>query len=236
MRLLLSVFVFAAAGIAQFQTTAPLVLAPATITDSEGHYIDGLTASDLVLYDNNVPQKVQLDWDITAISLVVAVETSANATPVIDKLGSTGVLLSSLLAGGAGETAMLSFDSAVTVRQDFTSDPDLLTHSVRMLRPGHASAGTLDAIEEALRMLDTRPQARRRIVPMIGETRDRGSRARLEDVARHVQRANATTYLARLLAVPAAVHREAAHDGGSQAGSRAHRQAKASVPAVSRAR
>src|SRR6185312_4001705 len=128
MRLLLSVFVFAAAGIAQFQTTAPLVLAPATITDSEGHYIDGLTASDLVLYDDNVPQKVQLDWDITAISLVVAAETGANATPVIDKLGSTGVLLSSLLAGGAGETAMLSFDSAVTVRQDFTSDPDLLTH------------------------------------------------------------------------------------------------------------
>src|SRR5215467_16349690 len=77
---------FAAGAFAQFKTTAPLVLAPVTITDSKGRYVDGLTASDLILYDNNVPQAIQLDWDITAVSLVVAIDTSANSTPVIDKL------------------------------------------------------------------------------------------------------------------------------------------------------
>jgi VWFA-related protein len=194
MRFAVSLFIFATPALAQFQTTAPLVLAPVTITDSKGRYIDGLTASDLTLYDNDVVQTIQLDWDITAISLVVAVETSANARPVIDKLGSTGILLSNLLAGAAAETAMLSYGDVVTARQDFTRDPDPLTHALRMLQPGKSNASALDAIEEALRMLEKRPPAQRRIILMIGETRDRGSRAKLEDVARHVQRANATIY------------------------------------------
>jgi VWFA-related protein len=194
MRFVLCLIAFAAGAVAQFKSTAPLVLAPVTITDSKGRYVDGLTASDLVLYDNNVPQPIQLDWDITAISLVVAINTNANSTPVIDKLGRSGILLSNLLAGGAGETAMISFDGGVTARQDFTRDPDPLTHSLRMLRPGNANASALDALEEALRMLEKRPPNQRRIVLMISETRDRGSKAKIADVARHAQRANATIY------------------------------------------
>src|SRR5579863_2660165 len=83
---------------AQFKTTVPLVVAPTTVTDSKGHYIDGLTAEDLILYDNNVPQAIQMDWMPLPISLVVAVETATNSLPVIDKLGRTGLLLTQLLA------------------------------------------------------------------------------------------------------------------------------------------
>lgn len=194
MHLLPALFVIAASAVAQFKSTTPLVLAPTTITDSKGRYVDGLAASDLVLYDNNVPQMIQIDWDITAISLVVAIETNSDSTPVIDKLGRTGILLSNLLAGGAGETAMISFDATVTARQDFTRDADPLTHSLRMLRPGKPNASALDAIEEALRMLERRPPSQRRIILLIAEKRDRGSGAKLEDVARHAQRVNATIY------------------------------------------
>jgi hypothetical protein len=49
------------------------LLAPA-----EGRYIDGLTADDLVLYDNSVPQAKQMDWIVYPIDLVVAVQTSEN--------------------------------------------------------------------------------------------------------------------------------------------------------------
>src|SRR5579863_1260656 len=90
---------------AQFKTTVPLVIAPTTVTDSKGHPEDGLTPEDLILYDNNVPQPIQLDWMPYPISLVVAVQTSANSLPVIDKLGGSGILLSQLLAADAGETA-----------------------------------------------------------------------------------------------------------------------------------
>jgi VWFA-related protein len=179
---------------AQFKTSTPLVLAPATITDSKGHYLDGLTPADLTLFDNNVPQPIQLDFAANPISLVVAVQTSTNSGAVIDKLGTSGILFSQLLAADAGETAMLSFSDHVRIQQDFTTDSDSLTHSLRMLRKEGGNARTLDAMMQALDMLEMRPRSRRRIILMIGERRDRGSGTPLPEVVARIERLNATVY------------------------------------------
>ena len=109
---------------AQFKSTVPLVLAPTTITDAKGHLVDGLTPADLILYDNNVPRAIQMDWTSYPIDLVVAVQTSENAGAVIDKLGGSGILFTQSLAGEAGDTAVISFSDDVKVHQDFTGDPD----------------------------------------------------------------------------------------------------------------
>jgi len=73
MRIVVSFVVFASMASAQFKSTVPLVVAPTTVTDSKGRCVDGLTAEDLILYDNNVPQAIQMDWMPLPISLVVAV-------------------------------------------------------------------------------------------------------------------------------------------------------------------
>jgi VWFA-related protein len=182
------------AGLAQFKSTVPLVVAPTTVTDSRGHYVDGLAPEDLILYDNNVPQKIQMDWMMYPISLVVAVETSSNSGAVIDKLGGSGILLAQLLAADAGETAVISFSDEVNIHQEFTSDPDLVTHSLRMLRKEGGDARILDAMRQALMMLGQRPPAQRRIILMIAEKRDRSSKAKLPEVVEQVQRLNAAVY------------------------------------------
>jgi VWFA-related protein len=179
---------------AQFKSTVPLVLAPTSITDSKGHAIEGLNPEDLILYDNNVPQTIHIDWAAHPISLVVAVQNSSNAGGVIDKLGGAGILLTQLLAAEAGEIAILSFGGQVKIRQEFTADPDLVTHSLRMLRKEGDSAPMLDALRQAAIMLAERPPDRRRIVLMIGEKRDRASEAKLTEVVERVQRLNATVY------------------------------------------
>jgi len=181
----------ACAGWAQFKTTAPLVIAPTTVTDSKGHYVDGLTPADLILYDNSVPQAVQMDWTAYPISLVVGVQTSSNAGAVLDKLGGAGILLTQLLAADRGETAVLSFSDRVKVHQPFTSEPEPVIHALRMLRKEGDGARTLDAIEQALVLLEHRPQVRRRVILVIGEKRDRGSEAKLPEVVARVQRLNA---------------------------------------------
>ena len=61
---------------AQFKSTVPLVLAPTTVTDSKGRYVDGLNAEDLILYDDSVAQTVHMDWMTYPIDLVVAVQAS----------------------------------------------------------------------------------------------------------------------------------------------------------------
>ena len=194
MRVLLALLAIVAVGSAQFRSTSRLVIAPATVTDSAGQFVDGLAAEDLVLYDNNVPQRIQMDWMTYPIDLVVAVQTSANSGAVIDKLGGSGILFTQLLAADAGQTAMISFSDEVRLHQDFTGDPDKLTHSMRMLRMEGGDAHMLDGLMQALGMLEQRPVGRRRIILMIGEKRDRGSQAKLADVVERVQKLNATVY------------------------------------------
>lgn len=194
MRAAAAVLILCASLSAQFRTSVPLVLAPTTVTDSKGNYVDGLAAKDLILYDNNVPQAIQMDWTEYPISLVVAIQTSSNSGPVIDKLGGSGILFTQLLAASGGETAIVSFSDHIVVHQDFTSEPDKVTHSLQMLRREGDGAHTLDALGAALSMLAKRAAQRRRIILMIAEKRDRGSEAAIGDIAERVQRLNATVY------------------------------------------
>jgi VWFA-related protein len=184
----------ACTGWAQFKSTVPLVVAPTTVTDSRGRYVDGLTPADLILYDNNVPQAIRMDWMTYPIDLVVAVETSSNSGAVVDKLGGSGILFTQLVAADAGETAVISFSDEVTVHQDFTGDPNFVIHALRMLRKEGGEAHMLDALRQALIMLERRPPGRRRIILMIAERRDRSSKAKLPEVMEQVERLNAAVY------------------------------------------
>jgi VWFA-related protein len=179
---------------AQFRSTVPLVVAPVTVTDSKGRYVDGLTAEDLILYDNNVPQTIQMDWMTFPIDLVVAVQTSENSGAVIDKLGGSGILFTQLLAAEAGATAVISFSDQVRQHQDFTGSADQVIRALRMLRKEGGNACMLDGLRAALGMLEHRRAGRRRIVLMIAEKRDRGSAAKLPDVMAQAQRLNAAVY------------------------------------------
>jgi VWFA-related protein len=194
MRLAAAMVMLTCTAWAQFKSTAPLVVAPTTVTDSKGNYVDGLTTADLILYDNNVPQAIQMDWMIYPIDLVVAIQTSSNSGAVIDKLGGSGILFTELLAADAGETAVISFSDDVKVHQDFTGSPDLVIHALRMLRKEGGNAHMLDALRQALLMLGQRRPGRRRIILMVAERRDRSSQAKLAQVMEQVERLNAVVY------------------------------------------
>ncbi len=179
---------------AQFKSNVPLVVAPTTVTDSKGRFVEGLAREDLILYDDSVPQPIQMDWTTYPIDLVVAVQTSANSGAVIDKLGGAGILFTQLLAADAGETAVISFSDEVKLHQDFTTNPDAVSHALRMLRKEGADAHILDALRQSLIMLERRPRGRRPIILVIAEKRDRSSKATLAEVMEQVQRLNAAVY------------------------------------------
>ena len=73
-------------------------------------------------------------------------------------------------------------------------NPDLVIHALRMLRMEGAVAHMLDALRQALVMLERRPLGRRRIILMIAEKRDRRSKAKLDEVMERVERLNAAVY------------------------------------------
>src|SRR5271157_4642257 len=179
---------------AQFRSTVPLVVAPTTVTDRNGRPIVGLTETDLVLYDDNVAQTIQVDEIVHPISMVVLIQASSNSAAILDKLGGSGILFSELLAAERGETALLSFSERVKIVEDFTVDPKRLSRALRSLRVQGEGAALLDGVHDALRLLATRGSDRRRIILVIAERRDRSSSATLAALLRDARLQDTTIY------------------------------------------
>lgn len=121
--------------------------------DSKGRNVDGLAPEDPILFDNHVPQRVQVDWAAYPISLLVAVETGSNAVAVLDKLGRSGILSSHLLAADRGETKVIPFSDEVKLRQNFTANPYALTNAMRGLTVYGGESAAYDGILRASQML-----------------------------------------------------------------------------------
>jgi VWFA-related protein len=192
-----SLLLVAGAACAQetnLRTTVRLVVAPTTVVDSAGHYVDGLSADDFLVYDNGQPRRVNADVGYVPISLVIAVQSGSIAAEAINKMRRIGSLVEPLIIGDRGEVAVVSYASDVLLMQPFTSDPDNLSRGLQRLRAGGDGGRMIDAVAESVRMLAARPPNRRRVLLLVGESRDRGSQTKLEEAVTLTQRENVAVY------------------------------------------
>jgi VWFA-related protein len=161
-----------------------------------GGYINGLSASDFVVYDNNRPQKIVTEFSYQPLSLVLVVQANSEVEPVLPKLKKVGVLLHGLVTGDGGDVAIVAFDHRRQVLQDFTSDPDKLDDAMQKLRSGSSTAALIDAVLDADHMLveHDRQNVRRRVILLLSRDVDKGSEAHLQETARKMQFDNVLVY------------------------------------------
>jgi VWFA-related protein len=177
-----------------FRASVRNILAPVTVLDRSGGLVEGIEAGRFHLFDNNKEQKIAVDITVQPISLVIAVQQSDRVEAVLNQIHRIGPMIQPILTGGDGEAAVISFDSRIQTKQDFTNDPDKLDKAIQSIHAGNTPSRMIDAVETGIQKLKTRNSNRRRIILLISETRDVSSEARLRETLIAAQLANVTVY------------------------------------------
>lgn len=179
---------------ADIKTTVPLVLAPVTVTTGDGKPVHDLNAEDFVVYDGNQVRPHQLEVTTQPVSVIFLVQTSRNAGPALAKVPKIASMILPLIAGEGGSAALISFSDRVTVKHPFTSDAASLQQAFHALRPDGEGGRMLDAVQTAADLFRQQSNESRRVIIMIGESRDRGSEMSLTGAIEQAVRSNATIY------------------------------------------
>jgi hypothetical protein len=139
-------------------------------------------------------QQINLGTVHKPTSLVIAVRTNDAASEALAAIRQVAPTLEPLVAGGGAEIALLSYGDRIRTILPFTSDSAALSNAIADLQVSGTSVAVIDAIEEAISELETRPTYRRRIVLLIGESRDPRGQGRVQKLVERAQRSNVLIY------------------------------------------
>jgi VWFA-related protein len=173
-----------------------LVLVPALVKDARGEIVYGLQAKDFLIEDDGVEQAIRLDEtpDVQPISLVLAIQKGRRASYELPRMQGLKSMLDPLFAMATAQVAVVEFDSQVNLSRNFSNDESSIDDELTNLQPGDDGAAILDAINYSVGLLKKQPNERLRVLLLISETRDHGSRAKIDDAVASVGRANAVMY------------------------------------------
>jgi len=176
------------------RTTTSIVIAPVSVRQKNGEFVDDLQLGDFQLFDHNRPQTITADVRNEPLSLVVAVQKSTNMDQILPKIQRVGPMLNDILAGQDGEVALVAFDHRIQTVQDFTNETTKISEGLRNIKPGSTNHAVIDAEMACVRMLRSRPKDRRKVLLLIAEKRDRGSQARVREALEEAEFANVAIF------------------------------------------
>lgn len=180
-----------------FNAQSNVVLVPTLVRDAGGNVVYGLQAKDFVIEDDGIEQAPYLDEAAEAapVSLVIAVQCGRRAKREFARIRGLPSMLEPVLNQSDTQTALLFFDSKLNLVQDFTHNSDIIESDLKDLEAGDNGAAILDAVAYSVRLLNQQPEGRQRVLLLISENRDHGSRfAKLDDVVKLIGVANVAVY------------------------------------------
>jgi len=101
-----------------------------------------------------------------------------------------------VLSDPDNEAALLFLDSKLNLAQDFTHDADKIEGRLKKIPSGDGGAAIVDAIAYSARLLGRRDAGRQKVLLLISETRDHGSKFMKLDDAVSVVDANSVSVYA----------------------------------------
>lgn len=171
------------------------VVAPVTVQTRDGELVLDLEQKDFHVFDNNAEQAI-LHFDLGGAPLAVAflAETSSRVEALLPAVRRSASVFTQTVMAQTGEAAVITYDDAIEVRRNFTGDTEAVENSIHELPMGGTGARLYDAISQGVALLAAQPERERRILLIVGEAQDEGSRKKLGEVLREASFANVTIY------------------------------------------
>jgi VWFA-related protein len=173
-----------------------VVVIPALVKSAQGEVVYGLAAKDFVVVDDGEEQAVHMDEAAEGqpVSMVIAIQRGRRANYEFPRIRGLAAMLDPLVAEGRGSVAIVEFDSQVQTAQEFTGSSEKIAWTLKELQPGDGGAAILDAVDYSVKMLESAPRERQRVLLLISETRDHGSAAKVEDVVAEIGQSRTAVY------------------------------------------
>ncbi len=177
-----------------FHTSVDLINVTATVTDANGHFVQGLKQSDFVIYEDGKPQPVaQFEAERVPVSLGIALDTSGSMFGERIKAAEAALnrFLFDLL-GPDDEVFLYRFDSKPELVQRWTTDRAAVS---RALGSVHPSGGTAmyDTVAAAIPLAQAGTRKKKALV-ILSDGNDTSSHLGLDPLHEIIRESEVLVY------------------------------------------
>src|SRR5579884_3704857 len=181
------------------RVSSTLVNTVFTVADrnGKGKFITNLKQTDFKVYEDDKLQTITNFSTETNLPLSIAllVDTSGSIRDKLQMEQDAAIdFFYKILHKGKDKGMVISFDSGVEVKQEFTDDPEVLADSIRKIRAGGGTS-LFDAVYLAVsERLAKEPDNRRKVIILISDGDDNSSRISQTETLEIAQRYNVIIY------------------------------------------
>jgi len=177
------------------RSTSTLVIVPTLVRSQSGEPVKDLDADHFRLTDNGQEQNIYLEQvENQPVAVVVLIQTGGAASGELENYSKLDSVIESILGASPSKLALVSFDSQVRQIWAFPPRVDGLDYALTHLAVGDSGAAIRDAIGYGINLLQNQPAHFRRIILLLSQQQDSGSKSNSTDILRDVARSGTTIY------------------------------------------
>jgi len=177
-----------------FHTSVDLINVTATVTDADGHFVQGLKQSDFVVYEDGKPQPVsQFEAERVPVSLGIALDTSGSMFG--ERIAAAEAALNRFLfdlLGPNDEVFLYRFDSKPELVQRWTTDRAAVSRALGSVHPNGGTA-LYDTVAAAIPLAQAGTRKKKALV-ILSDGNDTSSRLGLDPLHEIIRESEVLVY------------------------------------------